>query len=153
MLMAWGPFRFTVPNYSVETIRRAIQPRVEAQQVIGALPPIHRLGPDNEQIQLESTFHPLHLNGRGLAQLAGVRQAVNALTPLQLVHFNGAGMNIFGLWVAVGLESEETMLDHAGTPQSVTVSLSMLCYERSSARGSAMAAVLGGAGFSLGLGF
>lgn len=27
MLMAWGPFRFTVPNYSVETIRRSLEAR------------------------------------------------------------------------------------------------------------------------------
>ncbi|SUB43713.1 Uncharacterised protein [Brucella anthropi] len=29
MLMAWGPFRFTVPNYSVETVRRSLSPRME----------------------------------------------------------------------------------------------------------------------------
>ncbi len=31
MLMAWGPYRFTVPNYSVETLTRSIVSRVEAQ--------------------------------------------------------------------------------------------------------------------------
>lgn len=44
MLMAWGSFRFTVPNYSVETIRRSLQPRAEANPIIGAAPLIHRLG-------------------------------------------------------------------------------------------------------------
>ncbi|WP_425373339.1 phage tail protein [Pseudochrobactrum asaccharolyticum] len=72
--MAWGPFRFTVPSYSVETMRRSLQPRSAPQDVIGAAPIIHRLGPGNEEIVLESTFHPRHLNGRGLTQLAGVRQ-------------------------------------------------------------------------------
>lgn len=47
MLMAWGPFRFTVPNYSVETTRRSIQPRVAPQDIIGSAPTLHRLGPGN----------------------------------------------------------------------------------------------------------
>lgn len=148
MLMAWGPFRFTVPNYSVESIRRSLQPRYEGQPVIKAAPRLHRLGPGNEQITLESTFHPRHLNGRGLAQLAGVRQAVNALTPYQLVHINGAGRNIFGQWLATSIDSEEAMLDHNGTPQMVTVSLSMEQYGSSPARAAAMAAVVGGINFS-----
>ncbi|MDR6954114.1 phage protein U [Ancylobacter sp. 3268] len=147
MLMAWGPFRFTVPNYSVESIRRSLQPRVEPQPVIGAMPSIHRLGPANEAISLESTFHPRHLNGRGLAQLAGVRLAVNRLTPMQLVHFNGAGINIFGLWIAVSLDSEETMLDTRGTPQMVSAHLSMIQYGGSEARAIAEIAVLGTMGF------
>ena len=151
MLMAWGPFRFTVPNYSVETVRRSIQPRSEEQPVIGALPPIHRLGPGNEGITLESTFHPRHFNGRGLAQLAGVRQAVNAQVPLQLVHINGAGMNIFGLWLATSIENEETVLDHMGTPQTVNATLALMQYGGSMARSIAMSTVLGGISFSGGL--
>lgn len=149
MLMGWGPFRFTVPNYSVERIRRVIQPRAEPQPVIGAIPPIHRLGPGNDAIVLESTFHPLHLNGRGLQQLAGVRQAVNAQAPYQLVHINGAGMNIFGLWLAMSVDSEETLLDHNGTPQIVRASLELVFYDRSPARAAAAGAVLG-SGLSVG---
>jgi len=151
MLMAWGPFRFTVPNYSVETIQRSIQPRVEAQPVIGAMPPVHRLGPGNETITLESTFHPRHLNGRGLAQLAGVRQAVNALTPMMLAHINGAGINIFGLWIATSINDDQTVLDASGTPQTVTASLSLMQYGGGGARGAALAAVLGGASFGASL--
>ncbi len=151
MLMAWGPFRFTVPNYSVETIRRTIQPRVEAQPVIRATPPVHRLGPGNEAIVLESTFHPRHLNGRGLAQLAGVRQAVNALTPMMLAHINGAGINIFGVWIATSIEDEQTLLDTAGTPQAVTTSLNLMQYGGGGARGAALSAVLGAANFGASL--
>ncbi|NKW09928.1 hypothetical protein HGG76_11490 [Ochrobactrum tritici] len=58
MLMAWGPFRFTVPNYSVETISRSLSPRMEEQPIIGAAPLLHRLGPGAEEITLSSTFHP-----------------------------------------------------------------------------------------------
>lgn len=157
MLMAWGPFRFTVPNYSVETIRRSLQPRAEAQPIIGAAPLFHRLGPGNDEVTLESTFHPRHLNGRGLSQLSGVRQAVNALKPMHLVHINGAGINIFGLWLATSISNDETELDHMGTPQTVTVSISLSRYDQSEARMQALSTALGvdssGLGISLGLGF
>lgn len=146
MLMAWGPFRFTVPNYSVETIRRSVQPRVEPQPVIGAMPPVHRLGPGNETITLDSTFHPRHLNGRGLAQLAGVRMAVNSLTPHMLVHVNGASQNVFGMWIATGVDDEQTILDASGRPQMVTTTLSLLQYGGGGTRGLAMAALFGATG-------
>lgn len=153
MLMAWGQFRFTVPNYSVETLRRSIEPRVEAQGIIGVAPSLHRLGPGNEKVTLSSTFHPRHLNGRGLAQLAGVRAAANNLTPLPLVHINGAGQNIFGNWICTSIEDEQTTFDTAGTPQVVTVTMSLTRDDKTSARSIAMSAVIGGIDFSVRLGF
>lgn len=147
MLLAWGPFRFTVPTYSVEAIRRSIQPRVSPVPVIGRAPPIHRLGPGNEQITLESTFHPHHLNGRGLAQLAAVRQAVNALAPYSLVHVNGRAMNIFGSWIATQIDDSQALLDVVGTPGTVTVTMTMMRDDPSPARSIAIAAA---ADFSIG---
>lgn len=150
MLMAWGPYRFTVPNYSVETIKRSVHPRIEGQPVIGAAPPIHRLGPANEQITLQSTFHPHHFNGNGLAQLNGVRQTVNALKPMMLTHVNGAQLNIFGTWIGVSLEDEHTIFDTRGIPSTVTATLTLMQEggEASSARAAAMAAVGGSINFS-----
>lgn len=152
MLMAWGPFRFTIPNYAVETVRRSLQPRAEEQPVIGATPLIHRLGPGNEEITLESTFHPQHFNGRGLAQLAGVREAVNSLTPLHLVHLNGASQNIFGLWLATALSNEETFFDASGRPNLVSASLTLKRYDQSPARVAAMSLAIGGISLSAGIG-
>ncbi len=156
MLMAFGPFRFTVPTYSVETLRRSVQPRVEAQPVIGALPSLHRLGPANEQITLSSTFYPHHLNGRGLAQLSGLRQAVNALQPMMLTHIDGSRPNVFGLWIATGLEDEGTLFDASGKPSQVTTTLTLLQHGggAASARSIAMGVVAGslGIGASIGAG-
>jgi len=149
MLMAWGPYRFTVPNYSIETIRRAHQSRAEAQPIIGRAPTIHRLGPNNPTISLSSTFHPRHMNGRGLQQLAGVRQAVDAGVPLQLTHINASEMNIFGAWIATSVESDETLLDVRGIAQIVTVTLNMMLYSGSPGRQAALSAVMSG-GLSIG---
>ncbi|NTD85504.1 phage tail protein [Agrobacterium tumefaciens] len=153
MLMAWGPYRFTVPNYSVETLRRSLEPRVEPQPIIGIAPSIHRLGPSNEKVSLSSTFHPRHLNGRGLTQLAGVRAAANNLSPLPLVHINGAGQNIFGNWICTSIEDEQTIFDTAGTPQQVTVTMSLSRDDKTSARSIAISAVVAGIDFTVRLGF
>lgn len=155
MLMAWGPFRFTVPNYSVETLSRSLQPRVEAQPVIGSMPTVHRLGPSNEQVTLQSTFHPHHLNGRGLAQLNGVRQAVNDLRPMMLTHVNGALHNVFGLWIATGLDDEHTVFDTAGLPSQVATTLTLMQYGgvAGRARSIAMGVVAGSVNFGASVGF
>lgn len=153
MLMAWGPFRFTVPAYSVERISRTTTPRLAEQPVIGAAPPIHRLGPGNEEISLQSTFHPHHLNGRGLAQLSGVRQMVNSLTPQMLVHINGASLNIFGLWIATSMNDEQELFDVRGTPGTVTTTLAMKRYGDSGGRGIAIEAVVSIAAGTMRLGF
>lgn len=149
MLMAWGPFRFTIPTYSVEEIRRSLQPRTSPVPVIGRAPPIHKLGPGNEQITLSSTFHPHHLNGRGLAQLASIRQAINAQATYPLVHVNGRAMNIFGSWTGVQIDDSHSLLDVMLTPGTVTVSMSLMREDSSPARAIAIAAA---ADFSLGLG-
>ena len=125
MLMGWGPFRFTVPLYSVEDLERRVSARVKSQPVIGRRPPTHLLGPDEETITLQSTFHPHHLNRMGLAQLAGVRAAGVAGTPHMLVHVGGL---VFGLWVAREISDQQTTFDGAGVPQIVTVSMTLVHY-------------------------
>lgn len=138
MLMAWGPFRFTIPTYSVEAIQRSVQPRLEAVPVIQAMPSIHRLGPGNPTISLRSTFHPQHLNGRGLAQLSGVQAAVNAMAAYPLCSVNGG---VFGFWVATQLSDEQEMFDASGTPSTVQATLELMQEGSSMARSIAMGLV------------
>lgn len=125
MLMGWGPFRFTVPNYSVEQMAHSVKSRVSSQQVIGARPPTHLLGPDEETITLSSTFHPLHLNGKGLTQLAGVQEAVRQQVPLILV--NSVGRN-WKRWVGTAVDADSSDFAPGGIQQTVTVSLSLTYY-------------------------
>lgn len=151
MLMAWGPFRFTVPNYSVETVRRSLSPRMEEQPVIGAAPLLHRLGRAQRRSPSVNISSPA-LQRPGPSQLAGVREAVNALVPLHLVHVNSAGQNIFGQWLATSISNEETTFDTAGTPQTVTVTLAMKRYDQSAARLAALSLSAGGISLSAGIG-
>lgn len=125
MLMALGPFRFRVPTYSVEQMSRQVSSRVASQEVIGARPPTHLLGPGEENVTFSSTFFPFHLNGAGLAQLEAVRAACVAQTPLMLISI--AGM-IFGRWVITDVSDDKTQFGASGLPQVVTVDMSLLRY-------------------------
>lgn len=126
MLMGWGPFRFTVPIYSVEDLERRVASRVDSQQVIGRRPTTHLLGPDEETLTLQSTFHPYHMNKAGLAQLIAVQESVRAQIPHMLVHVGGA---VFGRWVGREVTDQQTKFHpRSGVPQTITVSLSLVRY-------------------------
>lgn len=126
MLMALGPFRFSIPTYSVEEIQRRVRSRIASQEVIGARPPTHLLGPDEETIALQSTFHPLHLNRGGIAQLEGVRAACIAQRPLMMVSMAGA---VFGRWVIASVDDQRSLFHaRSGLPQTVTVDMELVRY-------------------------
>ena len=145
MLMGWGPFRFTVPNYSVEQLAHSVKSRVSSQQVIGARPPTHLLGPDEETITLQSTFHPLHLNGKGLAQLAGVQEAVRQQVPLILI--DSVGRN-WRRWVGTSIDADSSDFAPGGIQQTVTVSLALTYYVGGLTDGGGLSLGGGGFGFS-----
>lgn len=125
MLMGWGPFRFTVPNYSVEDLARKAAGRVRPVPVVGRKPQLHVLGPDPVRIDLQSTFHPQHMNRNGMTQLAGVRAAVEQQLPYILLNARGI---LFGRFVGVEVQEEQTDFAFGGTPGSVTTTLSLMEY-------------------------
>ncbi|MBO6755765.1 MAG: phage tail protein [Roseibium sp.] len=123
--MGWGPFRFTVPTYSVEQLKRNTAARVQSAPVVGGRPITHLLGAGEETISLESTFFPHHLNKGGLSQLSGVRDAVTAQTPHLLVHVSGL---VFGRWVATAVDEGQTTFAADGLPCEVTTTLELTRY-------------------------
>lgn len=125
MLMALGPFRFRVPSYSAEEMKRHVSSRIAGPEVIGARPPTHLLGPGEETVSISSTFFPYHLNGAGLAQLEGVRAACVAQLPLMMVSIAGL---VFGRWIITEVGDEKTMFGASGQPQRVTVDMSLTRY-------------------------
>lgn len=136
MLMALGPFRFRIPTYSVEQIARKVSSRVASQEIIGARPTTHLLGPGEETVQFSSTFFPFHLNGGGLAQLEGVRAACVVQQPLMLISVAGL---VFGRWIIQDVSDERTKFAVSGTPQMITVDMTLIRY------------VPRGGGYSIGL--
>ena len=125
MLMGWGPFRFTVPTYSVEELSRHATGRVQPVPVVGTKSPTHILGTDPVRIDLQSTFHPRHYNKAGMIQLVGVRAAIEQQTPFILLAISGI---IFGSFIGVDVQEGQSEFDASSTPETVTVTLSLMEY-------------------------
>ncbi len=125
MLMALGPFRFTVPTFTADTLDRQTSGRVAHQNVIGAPPPTHLLGPGPSTMTLNTTFHPLHLNRAGGLMLDAVRAACALQTPLMFVSIVG---RVFGRWVIESVDSSETLFAPNGRAQTVTATLKLTRY-------------------------
>ncbi|WP_258045669.1 phage tail protein [Mesorhizobium sp. NBSH29] len=136
--MALGPFRFRIPTYSVEQISRKVSSRVASQEIIGARPTTHLLGPGEETVKFSSTFYPFHLNGGGLQQLEGIRGSCLDQVPLMLISVAGL---VYGRWIILDVSDERTQISRSGYPQMVTVDMNLKRYVP---RG-------GGSGFSIGL--
>jgi hypothetical protein len=124
-LMRLGTFVFDIPTFSFESLQRSVSSRAESQMVIGAAPPIHLLGPGEETVSFTSTFYPFHLNGLGLAQLEGFREACQAQTPMMMVSIGGV---VFGRWILRSVGDNQSFFHPNGAPQKVDVDISLVKY-------------------------
>lgn len=124
-LMALGPFRFSVPTYSIEEMDRSLDSRVAPQPIIQGAPRHHLLGPGDETIKLKSTFYPFHLNGGGLGQLEGVRAACRAQSVMPLIGANGVR---YGSFVIEAVDNNDTYYHPNGTAQKIETNLFLIRY-------------------------
>lgn len=125
MLMAWGPHRFEVRNYSVEDMASRVSARVAHSEVIGRAPLTHLLGEGVDEIRLDSAFYPYHFNTGAFPQLRSVRTSVKDQTPWMLVHVSG---RVFGSWIGESIDDEQTIFDTKGIPNAVTATLTLKRY-------------------------
>lgn len=125
MYACLGPFFFSIPTFSVEAIRRNVESRVSPQNVIGAKPITHLLGPGQETISFTSTFYPFHMNKGGVAMLEGVKAACRAQVPLMLVVATGF---VFGRWVITTVGEVQSEIGIGGIPQKHEVEMTLTEY-------------------------
>lgn len=95
------------------------------QNVIGAKPITHLLGPGTETISFTSTFYPYHMNTGGLAMLEGVKAACRAQVPLMLVLASGL---VLGRWVITSVGEAHSLIGVGGIPQKYEVEMSLTEY-------------------------
>ncbi len=135
VLMGLGSFRFSVSNFSFEQFEQSTGSRIAEQEVIGAAPRTHLLGPAGESIELSSTFFPFHLNTGGLQQLAGMRAACKGQSVMMLVSGNG---NFYGQFVIKDIKQTRTYYHPNGEAQKIEVKISLLRYNGGGALGFAL---------------
>ena len=89
VMMALGPFRFSIDALILQRIDRRLPLRHADQDLVGREPASQFLGPGSERIQLPALIYPVFLPGAGLSQLESMRQTAAAGTPLQLAAATG----------------------------------------------------------------
>ena len=128
-MLAWGPFTFSVPTFSPDKIGRQSSGRIGYNEVHGARPIPHKLGPGSPAFSIETTFHPLHLNRAGIPMLRGLHAAAEAQIVFGLMHITGVGSLILsgldlGEWILKDLDDGQSMQSPTGVFQTITVKLS-----------------------------
>ena len=124
-MMRLGSFVFSIPTFSFESLNQKVSARAESQQVIGAAPPTHLLGPNGDTINLTASFYPFHLNRGGLAQVRSMNQAVRSQAPLMMVGINGL---VYGRWIITDISNQMESFHPNGSPQKVDVDISLIQY-------------------------
>ncbi|MGH0003179.1 phage tail protein [Pseudovibrio ascidiaceicola] len=125
VMMRWGRFKFQVPSYSIEELKRKVESRVVNVPVVGAVAQVHTLGANPDSMTLRSTFFPHHLNKLGISQLRGVQASVRAQGPALLVHGSGKPL---GLWVGRANSENESFWGTDAIPQKFTTDLELTEY-------------------------
>lgn len=89
VLMALGPFRFSIDSALLQRIDRRYPFRHIDQDLVGRAPGSQFLGPGVERIQLPCLVYPLFLPGSGLSQIEAMREAGATGRPLMLAAGTG----------------------------------------------------------------
>ena len=122
MLIGLGPFRFSVPTFSVEQIQRQSQGRLADVEIVGRKPSTHKLGPGLRTFTLDSTFYPLHLNRAGGLMLDAVHLACDQQTSLMMISITG---RVFGRYTIESVGDTSTMFAPGGKAQIVNTNITI----------------------------
>lgn len=127
VLMAYGPYRFSIGTFAYEEMRRSFSARVESQAVIGARPPLHFMGPGDETIGFKATFFPYHLPGNaGLAQLAAIRADVASGASYPLIGNRAQVGEVFGRWALLSVGDTQSEIGPEGIGQKIEVEIELI---------------------------
>ena len=136
IMMALGPFRFSVNTAAYQSLRRAAQYRWPAQERIGRPPARQFVGVGSETITLEGAIYPYSgepfldqvINervGSGPAQLDQLRELAALGEPLLLTDGRG---KVWGKWCVESVDETQTVFFANGAPRKIEFNLSISSY-------------------------
>ena len=123
ILMALGPFRFSLQTAAYQTLKRSAEYRWPSQVRTGREPALQYTGPGSETVQLNGVIHP-HFKG-GLGQVDAMRKIAGTGKPLTLT--DGVG-NYWGKWCITRIEEDQSEFTSSGIPQKIGFNLSLQAY-------------------------
>ena len=140
VLMALGPFRFSVPGLSYDRIHRNFEYRWEPQLRIGSRPAQQWLGPGEETITFRGIIYPHYAGGYGQLNAMRASAMVGVPYPLAAVGSGGSftgrygeasSANVgffFGPWSIRGISDEQEYFHKNGDPRKVEFSIDIVHY-------------------------
>jgi uncharacterized protein len=124
-LMALGDYRFSIDTAAYHLVKRQQSYRWHSQARLQRSPAQQFVGEGEHCLTLEGVIYP-HYQG-GYKQIERMREQATKGKPLLLV--DGLGF-VWGQWVIIRLEEEQSYLLPNGMPRKQTFSLELVEYGR-----------------------
>jgi len=123
MMLALGPYRFSLNTSAYQSLKRSSEYRWPSTPRIGKEPLLQAIGPGCDHIDLDGVIYP-HFRG-GLGQINAMRDSAQRQEPLMLI--NGQG-NVLGRFVITQIEESQNTFLADGTPRKIEFRLSLERY-------------------------
>ncbi len=123
MMLALGPYRFSLNTSAYQTLKRISEYRWPSIERIGKEPLLQAIGPGCDRIDLDGVIYP-HFRG-GLGQINAMRDSAARQEPLMLI--NGQG-NVLGRFVIAQVEESQNTFLADGSPRKIEFRLSLERY-------------------------
>jgi len=123
MMLALGPYRFSLNTGAYQSLKRSSEYRWSALERIGQEPLLQAVGPGSDRIDLDGVIYP-HFRG-GLGQINAMRDAAVRQEPLMLI--NGLS-EVLGRFVITQIEETQNTFLPDGVPRKIEFRLSLERY-------------------------
>ena len=123
MMLALGPYRFSLNTSAYQSLKRSSEYRWPSIERIGKEPLLQAIGPGCDRIDLDGVIYP-HFRG-GLGQINAMRDSAAKQEPLMLI--NGQG-NVLGRFVITQIEESQNTFLADGAPRKIEFRLSLEHY-------------------------
>ena len=120
MMLALGPYRFSLNTSAYQTLKRSSEYRWPSIERIGKEPLLQAIGPGCDRIDLDGVIYP-HFRG-GLGQINAMRDSAAKQEPLMLI--NGLG-EVLGRFVITQIEETQNTFLADGAPRKIEFRLSL----------------------------
>ncbi len=123
MMLALGPYRFSLNTSAYQTLKRSSEYRWPSIERIGQKPLLQAIGHGSDRIDLDGVIYP-HFRG-GLGQINAMRDSASKQEPLMLI--NGLG-EVLGRFVITQIEETQNTFLPDGMPRKIEFRLSLERY-------------------------
>lgn len=123
VMLALGPYRFSLSTAAYQELERTSSWRWPSVDRIGARPALQYTGPGEDTVSMRGTIYP-HYAG-GLGQVSAMRAAASTGLPLLLI--DGTG-RVWGQYVITEIRETQKTFFSNGQPRAQEFDLSLTMY-------------------------